>query len=344
MTDEISQNSSNPNERLNAIASGGSSHAEGCTTRALGYASHAEGASSAAFGDASHAEGVVTLSQETGAHAEGNHTYAQGKASHAEGTSTKANGFSAHSEGFGTIASGNFSHAEGISTNTKELNGAHIMGRFGSATTPYSWHLANGISAKEQGLAARIQADGFGALDAGWSLGGIGYAEAFETIDRRPIEPGYFVTLDGKKVKRVDNANSYLLGITCAAPAVLTNSGELRWKDKYLTDEWGRIKYHEVKVSALVDESGHVLVPEHTELQPMLNPKWDTGHQYIPRLNRPEWVAVTIFGRVLVRDDGTCQVNGYCRSNDLGVATPCRSSAFRVMERISSNQILVMAS
>lgn len=344
MDDQTSQNNLNSAEGSNVIASGDASHAEGCTTRALGSASHAEGVSSAALGDASHAEGVVTLSKETGSHAEGSHTFAQGKASHAEGTGTKANGFSAHSEGSSTIANGNFSHSEGMTTNTSDLNGAHIMGKFGSATTAYSWHLANGLSIMEQGLAARIQADGFGALDMGWSLGGIGYAEAFETIDRKPIEPGYFVTLDGEKIKRVDNADSYLLGITCAIPAVLSNSSELRWKDKYVTDEWGRIKYHEVKIPALVNQNGNVLIPEHTEIQPILNPKWDTGHQYIPRLSRPDWVAVALFGRILVRDDGTCHVNGYCRSNNFGIATPCKSSAFRVMKRINPKQILVIAS
>ncbi|WP_084822246.1 hypothetical protein [Bacillus sp. SA1-12] len=44
--------------------------------------------------------------------------------------------------------------------------------------------------------------------------------------------------------------DSYILGISSATPSVHGNSGEMRWKDKFVTDEWGRIQQHEVTIPA----------------------------------------------------------------------------------------------
>jgi hypothetical protein len=43
----------------------------------------------------------------------------------------------------------------------------------------------------------------------------------------------------------------------------------------------------------------------------------------------------------LVRDDGTCQVNGYCKPNDEGIAT-ASEQGYKVMKRIKDNIILVL--
>ncbi|MFE4403911.1 peptidase G2 autoproteolytic cleavage domain-containing protein, partial [Bacillus subtilis] len=62
---------------------------------------------------------------------------------------------------------------------------------------------------------------------------------------------------------------------------------------------------------------------------------------YIPRSQRPEWVAVGLLGKLLVRDDGTCEVNSYCKSNDEGIATKA-NQGYRVLERTGPNQVLVL--
>ncbi|QZN78945.1 hypothetical protein K5K90_25830 [Paenibacillus sp. DR312] len=43
-----------------------------------------------------------------------------------------------------------------------------------------------------------------------------------------------------------------------------------------------------------------------------MNPQYDPLQTYVSRLERPEWVAVGMMGKHLIRDDGTCRENGYC--------------------------------
>ena len=328
-------------EGYNTIASGIASHAEGTGTVASGEWSHAEGASSKALGTCSHTEGVLTKAMGTSSHAEGYEVTAIGTASHAEGIKTNTTGYSAHTEGLSTTANGDFSHAEGKGTDTNWQEGAHIMGTYGEATMAYSWHLANGLNPQAKSLAARIGHDGTGIVDCGWVSGSGGYAELFETIDGRPIDCGYFVALRGRRIRIANAQDKYMLGVTTASPAVMGNSLEFRWKDKYHTDEWGRIQYKEVIVPAVIDERGNIIIPEHKERQPILNPRWDSNREYLPRSLRPEWVGVTLMGQVLVRDDGTCLENGYCMVNERGMATNA-NRGYRVMERTGPGQILIM--
>ena len=333
----------------NCQSLGACSLAEGNSTIAQGGQSHAEGLSTVAAGANSHAEGRESKANETDAHAEGYKTTAQGPSSHAEGSETQANGPRSHAEGNFTVASGDGSHAEGLSTSTSDpVTGiahpySHIMGRFGNALHDYSWFLANGTASTSRSLAACINYDGqayfAGAVHPNTPCAD--YAEMFETHNGQSIDVGYFITLDGDKVKKATSHDSYVLGITTATPAVLANDGELGWKGKYVIDKWGRTLYHEVVIPEEKDEKGNVVVPERTETQPILSPDWDTTQPYFPRSKRPEWVPVGMLGRILVRDDGTCQINGYCTPNDDGVAR-VSNDGYRVMQRTDTNQIMIL--
>ncbi|HBI03079.1 MAG TPA: exosporium leader peptide, partial [Paenibacillaceae bacterium] len=119
------------------------------------------------------------------------------------------------------------------------------------------------------------------------------------------------------------------------------DSAEMRWEKKFLTDKWGRIQYHKVAVPAVTDHNGNVIIPEYKDTQPILNPEWNPEQEYIPRLKRPEWVAVGMLGKLLVRDDGTCQVDGYCKPNVEGIAT-ASATGYRVLKRTDSDQILIL--
>ncbi|NFI41914.1 hypothetical protein FDA79_04285 [Clostridium botulinum] len=68
-------------------------------------------------------------------------------------------------------------------------------------------------------------------------------------MDGKTIDCGYFVTLDGEKIRKADESDDYVLGITSSTPAVIANSGDLNWKDKYVTDEWGGVLYQDVRCS-----------------------------------------------------------------------------------------------
>jgi trimeric autotransporter adhesin len=120
------------------------------------------------------------------------------------------------------------------------------------------------------------------------------------------------VTLDGERVRKATAGDDFVVGVTSANPAFLGDSGHLRWKHKFVTDEWGRIQHREEAISARKSEDGEVIVQERTDVEPVLNPEFDPEREYVPRVVRPEWVPVALMGKVLVRDDGTCEVNGFC--------------------------------
>jgi hypothetical protein len=168
-----------------------------------------------------------------------------------------------------------------------------------------------------------------------------GYAELFETIDKNSIDCGYFVTLEGRKIRKANSRDKYILGVTTSAPAVLGSGSDVRWKNKYITDEWGKIRYDEVITPEVTDSEGNMIIPQRIEHLPRINPEWDKEQNYIPRALRPEWVSVILLGQTLVRDDGTCKENGYCIPNNQGVAT-ASPRGYRVLERRSPSQILIL--
>ena len=297
------------------------SHAEGGGTHAEGHSSHAEGFAPKATGDHSHAEGIGSD--------------ASGEASHAEGTNT--------------TASGDYSHAEGVFTDTNSHKGAHVMGNLGRATHDYSWFLVNGgsVVAAIYGV-QRFVLPGDACFNgqvhalAGFVTGsGCDFAELFETIDGQRIDVGYFVTLDGEKVKRA-TADSYVLGVTSASPGILATDDLER---RYQTDSWGRLIMEEVTVEAITDEEGKVVVPARVESRPKQNPNYVAdscnGCSPLETYARSGRVAVGLMGRLRVRDDGTCRVNGYCRPNDRGIAAAA-PRGYRVMKRLSPNQVLIL--
>ncbi|MCQ6288429.1 hypothetical protein NPM19_27880 [Bacillus cereus] len=342
----VSNNFGSHAEGNAATANGISSHAEGEFTIANGTNSHAEGRRTLANGDNSHSEGELTTTNGIASHAEGQGTIAGGDRSHAEGSVTVASGFASHSEGIYTTASGDFSHAEGLSTIVDVAHtGSHIMGRNGITRFPFSWHLANGIaigpslnSAVIEGATGNLYLDGVVLSPAAAD-----YAEMFETVDGNSIDVGYFVTLDGDgdKIRKANANDNYILGVVSATPAMIADSSDLCWHNLFVKDEWGRTQYHEVVVPEIKDDDGRVIHPSFTKREPILNPEWDSSQEYISRLQRPEWVPIGLVGKLLVRDDGTCQPKKYCKPNNEGIAT-ASSEGYRVMKRTGPNQIMIL--
>lgn len=333
-------------EGVGTVALAEAAHAEGAQAVAEGYASHAEGSGSRAGAFATHAEGNTTKAMAFASHAEGNTTEATAFAAHAEGNSTEASAFASHAEGAGTSAGGIAAHSEGIGTSALRQDGVHIIGKFGQADSgiegQYSWYLANGTDEKHPGLAAKvIGAFGKAYVSGYLAAGGASYAECFETKDGSPIEVGYFVTTEGDRVRKANGKDSYVIGVTTAPSGFVGDSRELHWADKYTVDEWGRVQVQEVEIPPYKDEEGKVIIPKRTELQPVLNPAWDPDIPYVSRLKRDEWVVVGLLGKLLVRDDGSCQVNGYCQPGENGIATKAKEG-YRVLKRVAPERILIL--
>lgn len=211
------------------------------------------------------------------------------------------------------------------------------------------------------------------------------YAENFEWADGNleyEDRVGHFVTLDGDKIRIANADDDYILGIISGKPAILGNSDCDSWNGMYLRDEFGREitepkpKTELIQLTEEVDnidpETGEVvgtktvmtgveerqvfdddgnLVYEGT--RPIVNPAYNPEQLYISRADRPEWDAVGMLGVLAVWDDGSCEVNSYCKVADGGIATNSYSGEYeivdgsikrryRVISRVTENIIKVV--
>ena len=351
-------------EGLRTKASGFTSHAEGGDTKAQGRYDHAEGnGTTANSGDniyPAHAEGYQCEATGTCTHAEGYQTKSIGGNSHAEGAVTEASGINAHAEGNYTVASGESSHAEGRNTvasgTLSHAGGDHtfagtyaqtVIGRFnvkdtnGQNALSHWLIIGNGSSDTVRSNAFRVDVSGTVFGKGAYQTSGADYAENFEWLDGNSDNEdrrGYFVTLDGNKIRKATSSDDYILGIVSATPVVVGNSDPDDWHGRFLRDSFGNY-LKEMIEDEYTDENGETQVRMVESY--IINPEFDPEISYIPRAERTEWSPVGMLGQLIVRDDGSCEVNGYCGVSDDGIATATQTG-YRVIERVSENLVKVI--
>lgn len=327
-------------EGRNTTASGGASHAEGLNTTASGPNSHAEGFITTASGNASHAEGNMTTASNEDSHAEGNSTTASGMFSHAEGGSTTASGRCSHAEGLGTTASNIASHASG------KFSVAMIDGGSTSNTIGTAFVIGNGTASDVLSNAFSVMFDGtVKAMSTITASTTADYAEFFEWLDGNPDgedRVGYFVTLDGDKIRIANSDDDYILGVVSGEPFVLGNGDCDTWNGMFLRDEFRRTIYEPApKMEEILDDDGNPtgeyveVEGEYEGTRPKLNPDYDHTKKYTSRFERKEWAPIGMLGVLAVRHDGTAKVNGYVTIADGGIATACdknTENSYRVIK------------
>ena len=330
-----------------AFGAGYKVKAPGMYAISLGYCANASGYASCSLGN-SNADGDYSHANNHGfafanySCAE-NYGVAMGEASHAEGGSGTMGAYS-HGEGYHASAEGDYSHAQNY--HTKALGDAQTaIGKYNVSDIVSAFIIGNGDSSTKNN-AFTVSWDGDTYTEGSYSSGGADHAENCEWLDGNEDNEdrvGYFVTLDGEKIKKANSSDDYILGITSVNPTVLGDNPAC-WQGKYLKDEWGRVQYQTVlrDVETHSVEGEEDALKEQIEVQErILNPDYDPTLEYKNRTDRQEWEKVGVMGKLLVRDDGSCVVNGYCKPNDDGVAT-ISDSGYRVMKRIADNIILVM--
>ena len=357
-------------------ASGYASYAEGCQTSATddtavepqvtadansGYYTHAEGYGTVATGVCSHAEGNGTKASGRSGHAEGRETVASGNVSHAQGYQTRALGNYSHSQGYKTTSNGVCSYSSGCHTvangyqtvfgkfNT-EKSGAIGMNDQSANSTIFIVGNGKTISNDagdeiiETSNALRITADGQTYGLKAFQTSGADFAEYFEWIDGNPTNEdrrGRIVTLDGDKIRFANANDTYLLGVVSTTGAFIGNSSSENWQGKYLKDIFGEWMTEQVEVPESVDEETGETTPAHTETHYAINPDYNPEEEYISREFRKEWSPVGFHGQLVVVDDGTCEVNSYCKPSENGIAT-ASEDGYRVMSRLDDTHIKVL--
>ena len=316
----------------------------------VGRYSTAEGYNATASGDYSHAEGHNATASNSSSHAEGNNTTASGSESHAEGLSTTASGNHSHAEGLSTTATNFTSHAQGH-FNASMTDGGSIGNATGTAFV-----IGNGINPIALSNAFSVMFDGtVKAKSTITASTTADYAEFFEWLDGNPNEEdrvGYFVTMDGDKIKIAKPDDEYILGIVSGEPFVLGNGDCDVWNGMFLRDEFRRTMYEPApKVEEILDDDGNPTGEfEEVEgafegIRPKLNPEYDHTKTYISRFDRPEWAPIGMLGVLAVRHDGTAKVNGYVTVADGGIATACDKNAensYRVIKSNSENVVEII--
>ena len=295
-------------------------------------------AGNVANGFYSHAEGIATTAYGFYSHAEGGHTIAYGKNSHAEGGHTMAHGFYSHAGGYETTA-GDYQFVTGKynlqktgcnGENDQSTDNSLFIVGYGTSTTP-----AN---------AFRIRADGKCIGTSSFSSSGADYAEYFEwqdgnknSEDRR----GLFVTLDGDKIRLANADDDYILGVISANPSVVGDVQSENWHGMYKKDVFGQTLTETVEIPESTDEKTGEVIPAHTVTRLVVNPDYNPDKEYISREFRNEWACVGLMGKLIVVDDGTCEVNGYCKVADGGKATKA-DTGYRVMKRLDDTHIQIL--
>lgn len=298
------------------------------STRIGGTSNTAGGYCAVAEGDENTASGYCAV-------AEGEHNTASGRASHAGGRNTIASGTNSASFGCGTQATGWNSFAIG-KYNKEFSEKADVM------NSPFM--VGTGTDDANRVNCFRVHWQGKIFATNSYNTTGADYAEYFEWLDKNTLNEdrvGYFVTLDGEKIRIATEEDDYILGIVSATPSVIGNSYDDQWIGREIRDEWGRIIYEEVEIQEERDEKGNIIQEAHKEMQPKLNKDYDNTQLYIGRSQRKEWDAIGMLGQLLVRDDGTCKVNEYCKCEKEGVATAAETG-YRVLSRVSDNIIKVL--
>lgn len=244
-------------------------------------------------------------------------------------TNVASGSFSLVLDGISNTSSGNYSLTFGTN-NTAAFSHSVAIGKGATAGAAYQTVFAAGA-----GNTIRLRySDGTGSFEGGTNTGPADYAEYFEWADKNPSGDkrfGYAVSLVENGKVQIGGKN--IIGIVSSVPAIVGDSSELSWKEKYVTDEWGvkvyetyetffskelkKVIYRNKDGELYSDINGNeeyreaqkvlenIIVPENTVFEkieiPKLNPLYNSRENYIPRSERPEWTTVGLLGKLRIR-------------------------------------------
>lgn len=265
--------------------------------------------------------------------------------------STVVNGHGNYASGSNVLIAGNNNQAHSNQTAFGHFcKLSTIQSSESGSESRTAFMIGNGSSDSSRSNAFRVNYNGTVYATNSTIATGADYAEYFEWADGNPDgedRVGLFVTFDEQEPEKIKIASpgDYILGIVSGHPNTIGN-GDEDWRGRYVLDEFGRYIEETYEYEEIWQDKDGI---KHTETKEGIrykeNPDYDPDELYIPREERPEWSAIGMVGVLSVYDDGTCQVNGYCRCGENGVATLAEERTFdtyRVIQRISNNIIKVV--
>ena len=333
--------------------------ASGQSSANIGYNNTSSGANSLTVGQSNtgtgQASGTFGLNSSTGNYSLTSGTdneiggYSVGMGSHISSPSDQGYcfgfGFSLETSGNNT-AIGHHNKAMTKSSSSGTSGDAFVIGNGTNSTTSNAFRVTYSGSVYGKSTYHSTGAD---------------YAEYFEWEDGNPNTEdrrGLFVTWGNNGLVKLANNGDEILGVVSVTPSVAGNAYEDDWQGMYQTDIFGQplshIVHHDAEYADIempdVDDDGNELETTHIEHQLLheaydaeeyiLNPEYDSEQEYIPRSDRKEWTVVGLMGQLIVIDDGSCTVNGYCTVSKNGVGT-ASETGFRVLSRLDDTHIKI---
>lgn len=233
---------------------------------------------------------------------------------------------------FGTGASCSGTFAE---------NGACALGAnptLNSATTAIAFGMSSPIL-DHNGMKLTTTGDlnVYGSVNANQ---GADYAEYEEWKDGNADNEdrrGRFVMETGEFIRLADSNDDAedVLGIVSAVPTICGDAHGMNWKGRFEKDVFGATIRQKQEFT---DKEGNVKI----QSAEVVSPEYKADIIYVPRSERKEFSPIAYMGKVVVVDDGTCEVDGYCKPSDNGIATKSNGrTRFRVRKRIDNTHILV---
>ena len=315
--------------------------------KATGDYSSAHGSLTNATGNYSTAMGYKTTASGSYSFAVGNScTAGSGAYTMALGTNSVASGVAAFAAGNSAQATGSYSVSLGNGTIASAANQTVVGSYNSSSSSTANRFIVGGGDSSTRSNAMRVNTSGQVFGTGAFVSSGADYAELFEWEDGNPNDEdrrGLFVTLNGKFISIANFPDEYILGIISSNPCIIGDSQSEEWHGKYVRDEFGQIITEEVLIPTVTDENGITIQEEHTEEIAIISEDFNESKTYIPRLERSEWDAVGLLGKLIVKDDGSANVNDYLTTTTGGIGTKSdRKTRFRVMERIDDNLVMVI--
>lgn len=175
---------------------------------------------------------------------------------------------------------------------------------------------------------------------------GADYAEYFEWEDgnlNNEDRVGHFVTINEDKISIATDTSDYILGVVSANPSCVGDAASEQWQGRFKKDIFGRQIKQYISKSDYYNEETDSYDSGTTIECSALNPDYDENQTYVPREQRPEWSPIGLMGKLIVIDDGTCEVNGYCKPNSAGIATKDESNnGYRVIKRLDETHVKII--
>ncbi len=369
-----------------STAIGAESHAEGTEGVARGSYSHVEGTGCETGDRSAHAEGTNCKSTNKDNHVGGYNSTVSAFGAFSHGGYCSASEYYTVSLGFRTQSSNHAAVAIGRCNKATKVSGTVTSDGGNTAKSGDAFVIGNGNNALGSGNGPsncfRVTYDGLVYGLSSFKSSGADYSEFFEWSDGNTSAEdrvGYFVTMDEKYIRKAEPGD-YILGIVSGQPCIIGNADE-DWLGRWQHDEFGRF------IKEYLDyENEDVAVPDELSGSPLIrwmeenkvderngkyvkitekvvdyetpsyrfkaNPNYDSTQKYIEREERQEWSTVGMLGVLAVRDDGSCQVNGFCTVAPGGIATATEKEysivngeiirGYRVIERVADNVIKVV--